>query len=367
MKNDYSKVPCCIMRGGTSKGVFFYEDDIPPEGKARDAFLCAVMGSPDVRQINGLGGADPLTSKVAIVKKSDRLDADIDYTFAQVSLTSGTVDYNGNCGNITSAVGLFAVEEGIVTVKGQSVLVRILNKNTNKILKVDVPCENGRPARSGNYAIDGVPGKGPKLNLDFSETGGAVSGKLLPTGKLVDHLNVSGYGVLDATIVDIANPVVFVRAVDLGLKGDETPEDIACMPDLLSVLECIRGVAAQKIGLVDDWKRAQDCSPAIPLLAIVSHAKDEKASLTSRLIFMQTMHKTYSGTAAVCTAVAAKIPGTIPYTYAKQSTADFLIAHPAGYMMVEIEVRIEKENILIQKAAFGRTARRLIEGYVYTL
>ena len=359
------RIPCTVMRGGTSKGVFFYEEDIPPAGEDRDKFLCAVMGSPDNRQIDGLGGADPLTSKVAIVSKSERPDADINYTFAQVSIDKATVDYRANCGNITSAVGLFAVEEGFVPSDGPVGMVRIYNTNTDKILNVYVPCTDGYPEETGTYSIDGVPGVGPKLDLDFSGTAGAASGKLLPTGNLIDTLEIPGYGKLEATVVDIANPVVFVRASDLGLGGSETPEELKNRPEIEEVLEKARSMGAQLVGLVDNWEKATAESPAVPLLAIVSAPVEKDVSLVCRLMFMQTMHKAYSGTASICTGVAARIPGTIPYEYAEQGGTGFSIGHPAGIMDIDIDVAVIDGKIEVKKGSFGRTARRLMDGWVY--
>lgn len=345
------EVPCTLMRGGTSKGVFFYENDIPDVGEARDSFLCAVMGSPDERQIDGLGGSDPLTSKVAIIKPIQNGEIDIEYTFAQVGIDKAIVDYKANCGNITSAAGLFAVYEGLVKITEPETEVKIWNTNTGKILKVYIPCKDGKAIQSGDFHIDGVPGTGPQINIDFSDTIGAVSGKLLPTGKPVDMLQVPGYGSIECSIVDIANPLGFVRASDLGLNGRETPAELKLQPEKLKLLETIRSMVAKKIGLVDDWKNATSKSPAIPLLSFVSAPTegDDLINIVSRVMFMQVMHKTYSATAAVCTGVAANIEGTIPNELARKRENPFYIGHPAGKIGVNILLSKEQGEICVKK------------------
>lgn len=363
------RVPCTIMRGGTSKGVFFYEQDIPPAGEARDKFLCAAMGSPDRRQIDGLGGSDPLTSKVAIIGPANSEHADLNYTFAQVSINKASVDYQANCGNITSSVGLFAVQEGLVSPAEPFAEVKIFNTNTSKILRVYVPCKDGKPEEEGSYIIDGVPGTGPRLDLDMSDTAGAASGKLLPTGSPTDVINVPGYGEIECSIVDIANPCVFVRAESLGLSGWETPEQLEAKPEAMEVLEKIRAMSAAKIGLASNWQSATSESPAVPMVCFITSpgSDDKDVNLISRNMFMQVMHKTYSGTCAVCTAVASKIPGSIPYACARQGGGEFIIAHPAGSIGVSLDVLVKDGVIEIKKAAFGRTARRIMEGFVYVL
>lgn len=366
-KNIGIRVPCTIMRGGTSKGIFFYEKDVPPEGEARDKFLCAVMGSPDRRQIDGLGGADPLTSKVAIIGPSQSPDADILYTFAQVNIRKASVDYLANCGNITSAVGLFAVQEGLVPPAEPFAEVKIFNTNTSKILRVFVPCKDGKPEEEGNFIIDGVPGSGPRLDLDMSGTIGAVSGKLLPTGNPSDRLYIPDYGEFECSIVDIANPCIFVRSESLGLTGLETPDELETKSEVMGVLEKIRGMAGVIIGLASNLQSATSESPAVPMVCFIASPgpDDKEVNLISRIMFMQVMHKTYSGTAAVCTAVAAKIPGTIPYECAKREGGEFIIAHPAGTIGVTVDVLVNDSQIEVNKAAFGRTARRILDGYVY--
>ncbi|MDR1396930.1 MAG: hypothetical protein LBJ14_04300 [Desulfarculales bacterium] len=365
------KTPCCIVRGGTSKGVFFYEKDIPPAGPERDRFLLKAMGSPDVRQIDGLGGADALTSKVAIIGPPTHPDADINYTFAQVDLTRPIVDYIGNCGNISAGTGLFAVQENLLPVNDPVTKVRVYNTNTQKILNIYIPCRDGLAEESGDYAIDGVPGTSAQIKLDFSLTAGSASGQLFPTGKRADTWDIPGFGPLEVSLVDIANPVVFVRAGDLKLSGRETPREVDSNPVLLELLENIRGIGAQHCGLAGHPAEARIKSPANPLVSFVSKPRDEElkqgVNLVSRVMFMQYMHKTYSGTAGTCTGAAAYIPGTVANECAVLNGEKFGIGHPMGIMHIDMRVECSGDNVNIKMASFGRTARRIMDGTVYTM
>jgi 2-methylaconitate cis-trans-isomerase PrpF len=357
------------MRGGTSKGVFFYEKDIPPTGPERDRFLLKAMGSPDIRQIDGLGGADSLTSKVAVIGPPTHPDADINYTFAQVDLTGPIVDYIGNCGNISSGAGLFAVQEGLVNISGPVAKVRVFNTNTRKILNIYVPCKDGLAEELGDYAIDGVPGTSPRIKLDFSLTAGAVSGKLFPTDNRKDTWDIPGFGPLEVSLVDIANPVVFVRAGDLKLSGRETAREIDSNPDLLTLLENIRGIGAQHCGLIRDPGDARMKTPSNPLIAFVSRPTEEEhkkgVNLVSRLMFMQYTHKTYAGTGGTCTGTAAYIPGTVANECALLDGEKFGIGHPMGVMYFDMGVDCSATGVNIRLASFGRTARRIMDGNVY--
>lgn len=220
--SDMIRIPTVIMRGGTSKAIFLKKNDLPTDQKLRDKIILAIFGSPDVRQIDGLGGADPLTSKLAIIGPSTRPDADVEYTFAQVSFTDAYVDYSGNCGNISSAVAPFAIDESIVAATEPVTRVRIYNTNTGKMLYSDVQVKDGKARVTGDCKIDGVPGTGAEILMDFASTAGAATGKLLPTGNVTDFIETS-HGKLEVSMVDCANPCVFVRAKDIGMKGTESP------------------------------------------------------------------------------------------------------------------------------------------------
>lgn len=371
---DLLRIPCVIMRGGTSKGIFVKTNHLSTDKEARNRTILAIFGSPDVRQIDGLAGADPLTSKLAIVGPSSHPDADVDYTFAQVSIDKPIVDYAGNCGNISSGVGPFAIDEGLVHVKDPLTTVRIHNTNTGKILVAEVPVQNGRAEVVGNCKIAGVPGAGAKIMLDFAGTAGSITGKLLPTGSVIDRIKTS-YGEIDTSIIDCGNPMVFVKACDLGLQGTEGPDEINGNQALLERLENIRANVAVKIGMAEDIKAATSSSPAFPMIAMVSPPSDyfdyttgskiaaADLSLVSRLMFMQVLHKTYAGTGTVCTGAAAKIPGTIVNQVIPdiERVTTLKIGHPAG--VIEIEAAVQEG--VVTRAAFARTARRIMDGYVY--
>lgn len=360
-----------VHRGGTSKGIFVKANELPVQPEKRDAVIRAIFGSPDVRQIDGLGGADVLTSKLAIIGPPTRPDADVDYTFAQVSFETDKVDFKGNCGNISAAVGPYAIDEGMIEIREPVTTVRIHQTNTKSIIIAEVPVVGGKAAVEGDCHIDGVPGTGARIMLDFSDSAGGITGKLLPTDNTKDVLNVAGYGQFEVSIVDAANPLVFIRAESLGMVGTEAPGEIEANKDLMAKIEAIRGTAAARIGMVDWPEEAKVKSPYIPFFAIVSRPADYKSSnvdLVSRLLFMLRAHKTYPGTGTVCTGAAARIPGTIVYELlsenAKQRTV-LKIGHPAGIIDVDAEVQEAAEGYKLVRAAFSRTARRIMEGYVF--
>ncbi|MGI6677983.1 MAG: 2-methylaconitate cis-trans isomerase PrpF family protein [Dehalobacterium sp.] len=374
---EQTMIRCTILRGGTSKGIYMHENNLPTEKEARDAVILKIYGSPDVRQIDGLGGADPLTSKLAIIGPSSHPDADVDYTFAQVSINQALVDYSGNCGNISAGVGPFAVDEGLVKAVEPVTVVRIFNTNTKKILVAEVPVKDGKARVRGDYAIAGVPGTGAKIMLDFAGTAGAATGKMLPTGNTKDVLDIEGVGQIEASIVDVANPMVFVRATDLGLTGIETPQMIDSNKKLLDTLESIRAKAAVLCQMAKTEEEATQKSPAFPMVAFVSEPQDYQdfstdkdilktdVDVVSRLMFMQVTHKTYAGTGTTCTGAAAKIPGTIVNEMLANDSSLVRIGHPAGVIEIEVEVEKNNDQIELKRAAYGRTARRIMDGYVY--
>lgn len=377
--SEMLRVRCAILRGGTSKGIFLHENDLPRDEVLRDRMILAIFGSPDVRQIDGLGGADPLTSKLAIIGPSSRPDADVDYTFGQVSIKEPLIDYSGNCGNISAAVGPFAIDEGLVRAREPVTKVRIHNTNTGKIIVAEVPVKNGKARVTGDYQIDGVPGTGAKIMLDFAGTAGAATGRLLPTGRPVDVLDVPGYGRLEVSLVDAANPMVFVRASDLGLTGTESPAEVDSRPELLALLEKIRALGACAMGLAATPEDASRRIPAFPMLAFVAPPRDyrsftdqkliraEEVDFVSRLMFMQVMHKTYAGTGTTCTGAAAAIPGTIVNEVAGRHEGEIRIGHPAGIITIEVAAAVLGNEVTLTRAAVGRTARRLMDGYVYVV
>ena len=367
-----------ILRGGTSKGVYILEEDLPKEKALWEPLLLKLMGSPDKKQINGLGGAQSVTSKVAIIKKSDRPDADVDYTFAQVSVDKPLVSYKGNCGNISSGVGPFAVEKGLIEAKGDMTPVRIYNTNTDKIIIADVCTKDGQVVYDGDFAIAGVPGTASPIKLKFVDPAGTLGHGLLPTGSPVDVLDVPGYGKVEVSIVDAANPLVFVKAKDLGLTGLELPEELNADAEKLDLLEAVRGLAAVKLGLITDYARSAWETPGIPKMTFVGASGDyvtaegktiEKSSvdLLSRMMSMQKAHPSYAMTGAMCTAAAAVIPGSVVnQVLAPDTDTQFIrIGHPSG--ILECGVDFEENNttpIIIDTFGF-RTANLLLDGIAH--
>ena len=377
---DQTRLKCAIYRGGTSKAVFFMENELPPDPGLRERLLLAVFGSPDVRQINGLGGADITTSKVAIIAPSSRGDADVDYTFGQVLIDRPAVSFQGNCGNISSAVGPFAIDQGLVRAQEPVTTVRIHNTNTGKILVAEVPVAGGMAAAEGDFSIPGVPGTGPLIKVDYAGTAGSATDRLLPSGNQVDAVNIDGLGEVVVSLVDAANPVVFVRAEDVGAKGTETRLEINNNLDLMEKLEEIRGAGAEKMGLVSDRKLSRQESPLIPQIAFIRSPVDyvdygsgetiraESVSFLSRIVFNQMAPDTYTGTGSICTAAAVMIPGTLVNQAASQKakeTGVVRIGHARGVMEIEAAVEEQEGEWRLKKAILRRTARRLLEGYVF--
>lgn len=374
------KVRCVIQRGGTSKGVFFRAEDLPCDESERKRIILRAFGSPDKRQIDGLGGADALTSKAAIIGKSTKDGCDVDYTFCQVSIDTPQVFTKGICGNITSGVGPFAIDEGLVSPVEPETTVRIFNTNTKRIILARVPVREGKALYEGDYVIAGVPGTGARISLDFSDSAGAITGNLFPTGRLRDVIDVEGIGKLEVSVVDCCQVQVFVRPEDIGLTGLERPADIDGDPALLERLEMIRGTVAAMIGLCERPEDARYVTGNSPHLVLphvpVSYSSylDDAAveadaiDVMARMMFMQKTHKTYAGTGAMCTAVASLIPGTIIHEYCRKEAAQkgvVRIGHPAGVMEIEAKVGTQNGVPTVRKVGISRTSRRIMEGYVY--
>jgi 2-methylaconitate cis-trans-isomerase PrpF len=377
-------IRCVIMRGGTSKAVFLKENDLPTNPVLRKKIILSVFGSPDKRQIDGLGGADPLTSKLAIIgpPRADLRAAGthLTYTFGQVEIDTPEIDFLSLCGNISSAVGAFAVYEGLVAATEPITTVRAYNTNLNRVLNIEVPVQGNRPIEHGDFVVPGVPGTGARILVDFADTGGAACGALLPTGNSIDRLDVPGFGTIEASLVDIGNAHVFIRARDVGLVGTETAAEIDAKSDLRDLLERIRGAAAYRMKMISDPAHSKAESPATPILGMVSPPADYRneiarstvkkadVDLVSRLMFMQQMHKTYAGTSTVCTGVASRIAGTTVHEMTRSETLDrdvVRIGHPAGVVSTETRVDLNGNDYRVQRATLGRTARRIMEGYVY--
>ena len=371
------KLPVTLMRGGTSKGAYLLRKDMPPERKDWDSVLLKLMGSPDRKQIDGLGGSQSVTSKVAIIEKSSRSDADVDYTFAQVSVDKPVVSYGGNCGNISSGVGPFAIEEGLVPAVGEETTVRIFNTNTRKIIVETVNTADGQVCYDGDYTIAGVPGTAAPIKLRFLDPSGTLGKGILPTGNGVDELEIPDFGRLPVSIVDAANPLVFVTADSIKMNGTEQPEEINKDEALLRLLECIRGKAAVLLGLTDHWEKAAWETPGIPKMTFVAEPesyvnmegkeiKKEEIDLLSRMMSMQKTHPSYAMTGAMCTAAAVVVKGSI----VNQMCADDIdtqfirIGHPGGILECGVDYRESDEKLDIQDTFGFRTANLIMDGTV---
>ena len=374
-RGDQVGIRCVFMRGGTSRGAFFHAADLPADPALRERVILAVYGSPDVRQIDGLGGADPLTSKVAIVAPSDRPDADVDFTFGQVRITEAIVDFTGNCGNISAGVAPFAIDEGLVQAREPETTVRVYLTNTDSIITARVATRDGLALVDGEAEIPGVPGTGSSIMIDFGEGSSVLGRGLLPTGAPRETLATPS-GDVDVSIVDAGNPVVFVRADSVGLAGDELPDQLT--DEILARLEEIRAAGAVRLGLTSLPEEAARATPAIPKLYVVAppmsyvdlrgRAVDaSEIELTGRGLSMQRPHRAYAGTVAVCTAAAAGIPGTLVAEVVGEgaSARAVRIGHPGGVMLVEGNVELRPEGPVLTRAAIERTARRIMDGIVY--
>lgn len=371
-------LPAVFMRGGTSRAVMFHQKDLP-DRTTWDPIFLAAMGSPDPngRQLNGMGGGISSLSKICILAPSDREDADIDYTFAQIQIREAAVDYRGNCGNMSSAVGPFAVDEGLVRPNGDTAVVRIFNTNTKKIIRSTFSLTNGRAATDGDLAIPGVAGTGAPIRLDFLSPGGAATGRLLPTGNVRDWLEVPGHGSFEVSMVDAAKPCVIVRAADLGLTGTELPESLDTNTAILTKLEAIRRAAAIAMGLVANEEEARN-SRGIPAVGFVAPPMDAptlsgepiKATdidLTARFISNGQPHRALPITSSLCTAVAARITGTLVNQALQTDPAGSIrIGMPSGILTVGADVTRDPNGTWIaHSGAFYRTARRLFDGRIY--
>jgi len=373
------KIPAVFMRGGTSNAVVFHARDLPRDRALWDEIFLAAIGSPDPygRQLDGMGGGVSSLSKVCVVGPSTRPDADIDYTFAQVQVKEAKVDYGANCGNMSSAMGPFAVDEGLLKAPGREALVRIHNTNTKKIIWSRFPMDGGQAAVDGDLAIPGVAGTGAPVKLEFREPGGATTGKLLPTGNVRDTLDVPGHGKFRVSMVDVANACVFARAAELGLAGIEMPEEIEANSALLERLDAIRVAASVAMGIAPSAEEARK-KKAVPFVGFVAPPRDARTltgepiaaqgvDLTGRMISNGQPHRALPLTASLCMAVAARLEGSVVHEATRPADdpeAEIRIAMPSGVLTVAASVRRLEGEWHAEQGAFYRTQRRLFEGQV---
>ena len=371
------KLPAVFIRGGTSKGIFFKEEDLPRSRAERDEIFLRVLGSPDPyqRQLDGMGGGLSSVSKVAIIGRSDRHDADIDYTFVQIAVDKPVADYGQACGNLSASVGPYAVEEGIFPAEDGPVIVRVYNTNTNKIYHAHFQVRDGHAVEIGDYAMSGVGGTGAKIRLDYLDPGGAKSPAFLPSGNVVDVLEATGYGKLETSLVDATNPVVFVDAAALGVSGGELPEVLESNTGLMSNLDEIR----RKAGVVMRLGKAPaDVPLSNPKVALVAPPADyttisrdtvsaDDYDIGIRIVSMERMHRAVTGTGGMCLAAACQVMGSIPNRLARQLEPgqDIRIGTPSGVITIAAKAyQADDGQWQVERVTVYRTQRRLMEGFV---
>lgn len=365
------------MRGGTSNAIVFHRRDLPADVAEWPRVFLAAMGSPDPngRQLNGMGGGISSLSKICVVGPPSRLDADIDYSFFQIGVKDNTVDISGNCGNMSSAMGPFALDEGLVPApESGTATVRIHNTNTKKIILSHFPVKDGRAAVEGDFDLPGVAGTSAPIRLEFLDPGGAGTGQLLPTGNARDSLQVPELGIVDVSMVDAANPCVFVDAGALGRRGDELPGDLDIDTDCLRWLESIRLAASVAMSIAPN-KTAAAAIPSIPKVAMLAAPRDtvtlsgaklgaEDFDILVRMISVGQPHRAVPLTGALCLGVAMRVPGSVAHALASKTAGPARIANPSGLLVVDADVGEENGQIVARHGAVYRSARRLFEGNV---
>ena len=356
MSDDQIAIPCIYLRGGTSKGPYFLSTDLPEDRDALQDVLLAVMGSPDTRQIDGFGGADTLTSKVAIVGPSTRDDADVDFLFAQVSIDQAFVDFGPSCGNILSGVGPFAIEQGLVDIAGDETQVRIFNINTSALIEEVIQTPDGTVNYAGDTAIDGVPGTAAPVICRYRDIAGSKTAGLLPTGKPME--NIQG---VDVTLIDCAMPMLLLRARDVGLDGAESRDTINANADLFNTIESMRLEAGQRMGLGDVT------GSVIPKVGLLSEPR-HGGSITSRHLVPDRCHAAHAVTGGMAVASCCQMSGTVADGLAATDYQDqqtIVIEHPSGNLEVEISVSGEGTNMTVNFCGVIRTARKLFRGEIF--
>lgn len=373
------KFKTVFMRGGTSKGCMFLKENLPENKEEWDSIFLQAMGDPDPKQIDGLGGTVSSNNKIVIVWKSEKPGIDVEYLVGQVIVGKSQVDYKSNCGNMTAEVGPFAVEEGLVEVTEPITTVHLFNCNTEKYIDVTVPCENGTFAEEGDCEIAGVDGTAPELNVNFLNPAGAKTGKLMPTGNPMDILTIPGLGKIEATILDVSNPMVVVKAEDVGLKGTELPEEVNANKEACDLLEKIRGTAACMMGFAKNLEDATKNSPAVPKVGVFTkpvdflnlekeEVKAETMDVCVRVISVFKCHKACPLTSASAISVAAFMEGTLIQKVLgkpQKEQKTVRIGHSSGVMTMLPDLEEQSGEITVKGVAVQRTARRIMEGTLF--
>ncbi len=364
-------IPCVLMRGGTSRGPFFAAEDLPDDPALRDAVLAVVMGSPTGRQIDGLGGGTTVTSKVAVVGPSAHPDADVDYLFAQVDPVWGTVDTKPTCGNMLVGVGPFAIETGLVQAVDSTTSLIVRNVNTGSFIDVVCRTPGGELTYDGDCAIDGVDGTAAPVDLRFRGIEGSVTGSMLPTGCAIETITAGGVAV-EATLIDVAMPMVMVRAADLDRTGHEAPPELDGDAEFMATMEAIRREAGARMGLGDVSRSV------VPKFGLLSAAR-EGGTITSRYFTPTQCHLAHAVSGGICVAAAIALPGTVAASLAQESAGwtagdvrrdgdgqrDVTIEHPSGSLEVALRTDRRDGDVRVVSGGVTRTARKIMSGTVY--
>lgn len=373
--SDPNRIPAVFIRGGTSKGVFFHARDLPGDRAARDAIFLTVIGSPDPygRQLDGMGGGISSVSKAVVIEPSDRDDADVDYTFAQVVVDKPLVDYAQTCGNLSSAVGPFAVDEGLIEAADGPAVVRVFNTNTSKIYHAHFEVRGGRAVETGDYVLPGVSGSAALVRLDYRDPGGAMTRAFLPTGNPVDRFDIVRIGPVEASLVDATNPVVFVAAEAFGKTATEKPEDLDADTAFMAALDELRRKAGVAMGM---GKTPDEVPLSNPKIAILAPPADcttiageavaaDSHDILIRIVSMEKCHKAVTGTGAMCLAAACGVEGSVPHRLRRGTDPKVRLASPSGVVALAADVsRDAHGRWQVRSISVERTQRRLMEGWV---
>ena len=370
------RIPAVFARGGTSKGVFFHARDLPSAVEARDDIFLRVLGSPDPyqRQLNGMGGGISSLSKAVVIERSARDDADVDYTFAQIAVDQPVVDYAQACGNLSSAVGPFAVDEGLVKVEDGLATVRVYSTNAQQIYHAHFEVQNGVTVEAGDYTMSGVGGSGAPVKLEYLHPGGAITGRFLPGDGVAQTLSVDGLGKVEVSLVDATNPVVFVRADAVGLTGTELPDAIEAIPGIMDTLDRLRRASGVACGMGATADAVPLGNPKVAILYAPAdyttlsgeHVTADAFDIGVRMVSMERIHRAVTGTGAMCLGAAAQVPGTVPNSLTRLREGEPVrIGSPSGVLDVSAAVSQDAAGQWdVDSITVFRTQRRLMEGWV---
>lgn len=366
-----------LMRGGVCRGLMFLRGDLPDDRSAWDSIFLQAIGGPDPKQMDGVGGAVSSNSKAVVVWKSALPGIDVEYLAVQVGIGNSLVDYSSNCGNMTAAVGPFSVDQGLVDARGDICEVRLLNRNTDKRVTVTVPLENGKSAQTGDFVLEGIGGTSPELKVGFLDPAGAKTGRLLPTGRTADVFDIAGFGPVEATVLDVSNPMVLVRAADIGLRGIELPQELDANRAAMELIEAIRCTAACRLGFGENLQDASQNWPGVPKIGFFSPPR-RYADITGRIIEANEMdlcvrvfsmgqpHRACPLTSACAVAVAAALPQTLlSRELSVEGGKAARIGHPSGVMAITPRIEARGGHPFVERVEISSSARRIMDGTIF--